>query len=57
MTETAGGAFLLAGEFLSFSSLEHKSIREGGEGEEELGPAAWQGEFVKALRESAHDWN
>lgn len=30
MTETAGGAFLLAGECLSISSLEHKSVREGG---------------------------
>lgn len=30
MTETAGGAFLLAGQRLSIFSLEHKSVREGG---------------------------
>lgn len=30
VTETAGGAFWLAGEFLSLSSLEHESIGEAG---------------------------
>lgn len=36
MTETAGGAFLLAGEFLSISSLEHKRRRGGRTGASSL---------------------
>lgn len=33
MVGTAGGACWLTGESLSISSLEHKSIKEGGVGE------------------------
>lgn len=54
MTETAGGAFLLAGECLSISSLEHKSIREGGRRGGRAGASLAGG--VSEILERKHAW-